>query len=227
MIINKNKEEMRLWSEHKNTHEMKYPSEFVVRYLHNNFPTGKGKKILDFGCGTGRNALVMADMQFDVYVADYSAVCIERTKQKMEAIQYENVTYIKNERTSLPIESGLLDCVVAWGSLFYGNEADRKLLFQEMNRILKEGGCFLSDFRTKEDSLYGKGKEIEKDYFVLDEYLPGMNYWFCDEETLRKLYREHGFEIINLEKVNHYRNNMENKVSHYHVWAKKEKNYYV
>lgn len=224
---NRAKEEMRLWGEYKGSHEIKYPSETVVRYLNNNFPTGKGKKILDFGCGTGRNALVMAEMQFDIYVADYNDVCIERTKEKMENINYRNVTYIKNERLKIPIESDELDCIVAWGSLFYCNAEDRKLLFSELNRVLKVGGCFLGDFRTKEDYLYGKGEEIENDYFILNEYLPGINYWFCDEETIRQLYSEHGFEIVNLEKEDFYRYNMQRKNSHYHVWAKKEKNCYV
>ncbi|MBD5095465.1 MAG: class I SAM-dependent methyltransferase [Lachnospiraceae bacterium] len=223
MLSERNKEEMRLWSEHKEVNEIKYPSEPVIRYLHNNFPIGKDNKILDFGCGTGRNTLVMADMQFDIYAADYNEICLERTKEKLEKINYQNVIYIKNDRTSIPIESSILDCIVAWGALFYCNAADRNLLFSELNRILKIGGCFLSDFRTKEDYLYGKGKEIEKDYFILEEYLPGMNYWFCDEKAIRELYREHGFEIVNLEKADFYRDNMEKKVSHYHVWAKKER----
>lgn len=219
-----NKIEMELWAEERKKHDLKYPDENVVRYLNKNFSTGEGKYILDFGCGSGRNTLVMADMQFHIYAVDYNDICLSLTKEKMEKINYGKIVYLKNTRTDIPIDSGILDCVVAWGALFYCKEADRKIVFREINRTLKKDGIFLADFRTKEDSMYRQGREIEKDLFILDDTagnLAGINYWFCNEEELRTLYQRHGFEIVNMEKKEFYMDNMKKKNSHYHVWAKK------
>ncbi len=225
MFKEENKAEMELWAEERKKHDLKYPDNYVVRYLHKNFLSGEGKRILDFACGSGRNTLVMAEMQFDIYAVDYNDICLELTREKMEKINYHNIIYLKNTRTDIPVEDGILDCIVAWGALYYCNEADRNLLFDEINRVLKEDALFLGEFRTKDDFLYKKGLEIEKDYFVLDNVagvLAGINYWFCDEEELRRLYWEHGFEIVNLEKREFYTDNMSKNVSHYHVWAKKK-----
>lgn len=224
MLEEENKIEMELWAKERKKHDLKYPDENVVRYLHRNFSTGEGKYILDFGCGSGRNTLVMADMQFHIYAVDYNDICLSLTKEKMDKINYEKITYLKNTRTDIPIDSESLDCVVAWGALFYCNQADRNAIFGELNRILKKGGLFLADFRTKEDSLYQQGREIEKDLFILNasaDNLEGINYWFCKEEELRLLYQSYGFEIVNIEKKELYTDQMQKRNSHYHVWAKK------
>ena len=219
-----NKREMKLWEEERKKHDLKYPDEYVVRFLHKNFKTGEGKSILDFGCGSGRNTIVMADMGFEVYALDYNDICLLLTKEKMEKMGYESVAYLKNMRTDIPIATEQLDCVVAWGALFYCNSVDRNMLFQELHRILKPEGLLFADFRAKEDSMFGKGKEIEKNLFILDREqgdLAGINYWFCGEEEIRDLYAENGFEIVNLEKKDFYINNMQKRNSHWHIWAKR------
>lgn len=225
MLSVENKTEMRLWEEERKKHDLVYPDENVVRYLHKNFSTGKGKTILDFGCGSGRNTVVMADMGFKICAVDYNDVCLKLTREKMEQKGYKNVTYMRNQRSDIPVEDMGVDVIVAWGALFYFNETDRHKNFIELHRVLKPGGVFLADFRTKDDSMYKKGREIEKDLFILDDTngdLAGINYWFCSEDEVRKLYSIHGFEIVNLEKKEFWSNNMMNRNSHWHVWARKE-----
>ncbi len=225
MLREADKIEMKLWEEERKKHDLKYPDESVVRYLHTNFKSGEGKSILDFGCGSGRNTMVMADMKFRIYAVDYNDVCLALTREKMERIHYEDVVYLKNTRTDIPVDSGILDCIVAWGALFYCNTEDRHALFEELNRVLKPGGVCFADFRTKEDTMYQQGTEVEKDLFILDDSagnLAGINYWFCAEEEIQELYRQHGFEIVNIEKKDFLTNNMQKKNSHYHVWAKKK-----
>lgn len=226
MLSEENKREMKLWEEERKKHDLKYPDENVVRYLHKNFVSGRGKRILDFGCGSGRNTLVMADMGFDIFAVDYNETCLDLTREKLSRINYDRVTYIQNIRSDIPIANAYLDVIVAWGALFYFNEKDRNENFKELNRVLKPDGLLLADFRTKDDFMYKKGREIEEDLFILDDSagnLAGLNYWFCSEGKLRSLYAIHGFEIVNIEKKELIVNNLQTRNSHWHVWARKKR----
>lgn len=224
MISEANKREMQLWAEERKKHDLKYPDEYVVRYLNKKFCTGTGKRILDFGCGSGRNTVVMADMGFEIYAVDYNEVCLELTREKLERLDYNNVTYLKNTRVEIPVQSDHVDCIVAWGALFYFNANEREENLQELHRVLKKDGYLFADYRTKDDFMFGQGREIEQDLFVLNEnmeHLAGINYWFCSEDEIRNLYHRNGFVIENLEKKEFLTDNMSRNNSHWHVWAKK------
>lgn len=224
MLTEEIKREMELWKKERTTFDLQWPDENVVRYLNKNFKTGENKTIVDFACGSGRNTIVMAKKGFNIYAIDYNLECLALTKEKIDNLSYTNIQYIQNERTDIPVPSESSDCLVAWGALFYVNSKDRDKLFKEIYRVLKPGGLFFADFRTKEDALYGKGLQIENDLFVLDTSagnLAGINYWFCDESQVRELYTDNRFEIVNLERKDMYVNNMSVRNSHWQVWAKK------
>lgn len=213
-----------LWAEERKKHNLKYPDNNVVRYLHKNFSDGAGKNILDFGCGSGRHAVVMADMGFSVYCADYNDVCLELTREKLDAIKYTDVHYLKNEWTDIPLPSESMDAIVAWGIFMLHNQADCDKILDELYRVLRGGGSALADFRSKDDDTYGKGTCLESGMFRLPETagnLAGMHYKFFSEEEVRTLYGRHGFVIENIEKHEFLTDNLSRKNSHYHVWAKK------
>ncbi|MFD1178853.1 class I SAM-dependent methyltransferase [Paenibacillus puldeungensis] len=224
MITEENKREMELWKKDRKNFDLQWPDENVVRYLNKNFKTGDNKVIVDFACGSGRNTIVMAKMGFDIYAVDYNMDCLLLTKEKIDKLQYSKIQYIQNERTDIPLSPESSDCLVAWGALFYVNGKERTELFKEIYRVLKPGGLFLADYRTKEDSHYGRGREIEKDLFVLNDSvgnLKGINYWFCGESEIRELYANNNFEILNIEKREMYVDNMAVKNSHWQIWARK------
>lgn len=214
-----------LWEEERKKHDLKYPDNHVVRYLHKNFSDGAGKAILDFGCGSGRNAVVMADMGFSVYCADCNDICLELTRQKLMAIQHKDVHYIKNKGTDIPLSNESLDCIVAWGIFMILNQADCDKLLEEAYRVLRSGGKVLADFRSKDDYLYRKGICLESGMFCLPETvgnLAGMSYQFFSRAEVLALYERHGFFIENIEKHEFVTDNLSRKNAHYHVWAKKE-----
>ena len=159
------KEQLRLWAEERKKHDLIYPDENVIRFLKRTFKNGENKKILDFGCGSGRHALIMAEMDFKIYAMDYNAVCLELTKEKLDKINYKNVEYILNNRLEINLPNESVDCIVAWGALFYFNEKERDIFCKEMYRVLKPGGLILADYRTQDDYLFNRGTKLEKNLF--------------------------------------------------------------
>lgn len=217
------KKEQELWGKERALFDLKYPAEEVVKFLKKNFKTPQTKTVLDFGCGSGRNTIPMVDMGFGKVIAmDYNRECLELTKEKIKLAK--NVTYIQNERMEIPLESNSVDCIVAYGALFYFAEQERAAFAGELYRVLKKDGLILADFRGLEDGMFGMGQELEPNMFLLDERagaLQKMIYWFCDDRDLRQLYEACGFTIENMERKLQWTNNLKDKVDHYIVWLKK------
>nr|WP_311138010.1 class I SAM-dependent methyltransferase [Clostridium botulinum] len=183
-------------------------------------------KVLDLGCGSGRNSIAIASEGFKTYSIDYNKECIDITKEKATNLDL-NLELSQNEGNEIPFDDNSFDCVIAWGSLFYNDSNGRIELLNEINRVLKKEGTFLANWRTTEDYFYKKGKEIEKNTFFLDESckkfgLQDIVYYFAEQNDLKKLYNKTGFHIYNFDKKDFYTSNLEVKNSHWHVWAIKE-----
>ena len=177
---------------------------------------------MDFGCGSGRNTRAMAEMGFDICAMDYNPACIELTKQKLGV--YKRIEYVVNEELSVKASKNAFDAVVANGVLFYLNRVNEQKLLEELSRALKMGGIMHADYRSKDDVLYGKEKEIEPVFFELDAAcgsLAGIQYAFRTEEEIKNLYLRNKFEIINFERIDHYVKNYTERNSQYIVWTKK------
>lgn len=217
------KMEQELWGKERTLFDLKYPAEEVVRFLKKNFREPDTKTILDFACGSGRNIIPMSDMGFQNIIAmDYNQCCLELAKEKCAQ---KNIEYIQNERLEIPLMDESLDCIVAYGALFYFSEEERIAFAKEMHRILKPGGMVLADFRGLDDRFFGMGKEMEPNLFLLDERagaLQKMIYWFCNGRDLYQLYESCGFTITNMERKLQWMNNLKEKVDHYIVWLKKK-----
>lgn len=210
-----------LWANDRKQHNLRYPDENVIRFLCANRSVLPGNKLLDFGCGSGRNTRVMAELGFDTYAMDYSEECLKLTEEKCKT----QVHYIKNTELDVPLESNSMDGIVAWGALFYLSYTDEELLFRELVRVLKPGGMLLADYRTKDDFLYGMGEKLDDDFYKLNEHcgsLAGITYAFRDLDSLKRLYQNCAMEIVNYEKIDHYVEQMTKRNSHYIIWAKKE-----
>lgn len=216
---NNNKE---LWKKERLKYNLKWPYENVVRFLH--YVTSKNDevRILDFGCGSGRNTRVMVEMGLDICAMDYNLACIELTKEKLG--DYKKVDYVVNEELCVMAAENEFNVVVANGVLFYLNRYNEQKLLRELSRVLNMGGMLYADYRSKADEFYGRGKEIEPDLYELDETcgsLAGIQYAFRDAEEIKELYLRNGFEITNFERIDHYIENCTKNNSHYIVWAKK------
>ena len=88
---------------------------------------------------------------------------------------------------------------------------------------LNTEGEFFSNWRTQFDFLFGHGKEIDENTFILENTGTHDNlvYYFPTIEDLKEIYNKSGFEIINMELEEFTEKNMERKNSWYNVLAKK------
>ncbi|MCS4438926.1 class I SAM-dependent methyltransferase [Clostridium botulinum] len=154
-IITKNS-----WAENIKKYDLFWPDENIIRFLNKSYNKSNRDKIkvLDLGCGSGRNSIAIASEGFKTYSIDYNKECIDITKEKATNLDL-NLELSQNEGNEIPFDDNSFDCVIAWGSLFYNDSNGRIELLNEINRVLKKEGTFLANWRTTEDYFIKRVKK--------------------------------------------------------------------
>lgn len=165
-----------------------------------------GLKILDLGCGTGRNANYFARLGAEVTAIEISETALEMGKSQAENEEL-SVKYIHGNigaRYNFMEES--FDVVIDATSSNSLNEIEREIYLSEVKRVLKKDGyffvrvlCLDGDNNAKKLLKLFPGKE--KHTYILPEV--GLVERVFTQDDFRKTYGEY-FEILNLVKDSGY-----------------------
>jgi SAM-dependent methyltransferase len=154
------------------------------------------KKLLELGCGQGRDTLFFVSQNLDVYAIDSSLVAIETLKQKIEK---EN-TSIKlrqfDARQGIPFGNKYFDAV--YSHMFYNmrfTDVELRFLFRESSRVLKNNGLLFFSVRSAKDVLYNKGQKIDNNIYEIN----GFQIRFFTKEQIKSFLVNY-FEIKNIEE---------------------------
>ncbi len=121
---------------------------------------GPGARVLELGCGPGRDARYLADAGFRVHAVDHAAPAIARARAL--APRPPNLTFeLAEARAALERQgSGTFDAVYAHA--LYMMLPDRELarLLGEVHRVLRPGGLHLFAVRASTDPRTRAGREV-------------------------------------------------------------------
>lgn len=105
-----------------------------------------GSSILDVGCGDGATVAFLLSKGFEAWGTDISEVMIERAENRVP-----KASFIVSDSLNLPFKNNSFDGVICECTMSVIEEP--LMVLNEINRILKEGGCFLlSDLYLKKES---------------------------------------------------------------------------
>lgn len=74
----------------------------------------KGSRVLDVGCGLGREAFALSEMGFQVTGIDISDTIIDEVKRAASENHYEIPFYSYDGKT-LPFDDRTFDVIIIWG----------------------------------------------------------------------------------------------------------------
>ena len=187
------------------------PSDFAQK-CYSYFKKYGVKRILELGCGQGRDTIFFASNGFDVHAIDASKVAIENINQK---IRQKNISldlrHFKAKGT-LPYDSSYFDAV--YSHMFYNmrfTDEELGFLFKESNRVLKNNGLLYFSVRSDKDVLYNKGKKIDNNIYEIN----GFQIRFFTKRQIQS-FLENYFEI------NHIEESYEEPVNLYFVFCSKK-----
>ena len=190
----KNVDEMRNWNPALKAWEVS-----VTKYF------SPGARILDIGCGLGREAFALSDLGFEVVGIDISKEVISQVKQLSSDKGYK-ISFYDYDGKHLDFPDNSFDVVLIWAQtlgLLYGEETKNRYL-SECKRVLRKGG--LLSFSTH-DIVYLK--ENHPDCLDGQKFFPFANadiYWEAFEsDDLIQFADQAGMEVILCEKGKIYR----------------------
>ena len=126
-----------------------------------------GKKMVDLGCGNGRDTIFFANLGIDIVGIDLSASAI----QMLEEQKVPNAHFVCGDFICHP--SHMPECYDYAYSRFTIHAINPKqetMLLQVMYQTLKPDGKFFIEVRSVHDPLYGKGKQVERNAFFYDNH---------------------------------------------------------
>lgn len=148
-------------------------------------------KIVELGCGAGDDAAYFASAGHDVLATDVSHTLLDLAEQRFADVPNLNFRHADISQ-SLSFGGQSCDVVYARLSLHYFDHRVTMSAFGEISWILRPAGLFFFACLSTEDPLYGKGREIEPDYFEYE----GNTRHFFSADYASELLELNGFTQI-------------------------------
>ena len=134
-------------------HRPSHGVDFIRRQLPRIAQVAGPTRLLDLGCGGGRNNAVLAEAGLAIFGMDFAhrPLLAARTRPGAKPTRLVQASM----KAPLPFRDGVFRLVTAFTSLENVTEDDRlKGLAREVQRVLCPGGSFFAYFLTPEDGYY-------------------------------------------------------------------------
>jgi len=119
--------------------------------------------VLDVGCGTGENALYLAEKGFSVVGVDLATRAIDAAKAKSTERKLK-VDFLIANALSLEFKNDYFDNAIDSGLFHTFDDSNRVDFAREIARVLKTGGkYFMLCFSDKEPTNWGGPRRITKE----------------------------------------------------------------
>lgn len=157
--------------------------------------------ILIPGIGYGRNAKIFMDNGINVTGIEISKTAIELAKQN--GLHMEIFHGSVND---MPFDNKLYDGIFSYALIHLLNHEDREKFIENCYDQLKPGGYMVFTTISKEAPMFGKGKQLGKDYF---EILESVKMFFYDSNSVEREFGKYG--LIETSEIVEPHKNAENK----------------
>src|SRR3989344_3071160 len=157
------RKQQEIWSEEHSkvdafpSYVLPEPSSMVVAFVKflkdHNINDGK---IIDIGCGKGRNSIYLSEQGFQVYAVDYIQEAIDYAKHQVKDKNVQDSIIFINAAIDVPwqFENIFFDYAVdCFSSIDIETRDGREIYKQEMYRTLKPGGFALVSVVSADDEI--------------------------------------------------------------------------
>jgi len=147
-----------------------FPSPFAEFCLGNYIQ--KNSRVLELGCGNGRDAFYFSQNEISVLGLDSSSVAVTACNDRvmgtelMERLRFSVADFTEIERY---YQEGM-NIIYSRFSLHSVTEDAESSILLKTYEILPRNGLFLTEVRTILDELFRQGKKIGEKEFVTDHY---------------------------------------------------------
>lgn len=113
-------------------------------------------RILDIGCGCGRNSLYLGKMGFSVTGVDLNGTGLQQAGEQVKLHNLANIGFVRGSAVHIPFRNDFFDGIVCLFTLNILSGEQRKQAILEMQRVLnKEGKLCLAEYVNEDLSEEG------------------------------------------------------------------------
>ena len=209
------------WDKHYTSakSELLYPDENLVRLLKKHIIStadASAMTAVDLGCGSGRHLKLLAELGVTAIVgidASFRALAMSGKHHPGPLLQANN--------RNLPLKDRAADIIIAWGSLHYGSKTDLIVMLEEIQRILKQGGCLFATLRSSRDTYLKRGRHMGNDTWItnLEEIKGSITSFYSEDElkTAFSIFSEFSYGLIERTIIG----DMSSLISHWVIQSRK------
>lgn len=154
------------------------------------------KKVLDLGCGAGRNSIYLAQQGMDVQAIDSSAAGLQIFSEGLKKHGLHVESRVGNVLEPLPYDNASFDAIISVQVLQHGTLDQIILAISEIQRILKTGGIIfitlcgrLSKGKVRECLVRTAQKIAPRTYIPTLGSEVGLPHFIYNKKVLKQHYR--------------------------------------
>ncbi|WP_304517579.1 class I SAM-dependent methyltransferase [Cecembia rubra] len=132
----------------------------------------KEMKILDAGCGEGRNCIYFLHQGYQIFGCDSNPIAIQMARVYAQTIQkdYDIHRFQKASVEDMPFHNGAFDALISSAVLHFArSESHFFQMLEEMMRILKPGGVFLLRMCTDAGNILENSFRVGDGVYLLPD----------------------------------------------------------
>lgn len=193
-----------------------------VYYLAENWKSKNIKRVLDIGCGFGRNAIFLAKQGFTLDGFDLSETSVNETikKAKKQGIDFSH--FVVADMLKFPYPDESFDAVLAFNVISHTDKEGFNQILSEIKRVLKPNGEAYFTLGSKESFWFNNPvcTYVDENTRIRVEDGPenGIPHFYIDDDDCFTLFND--FKIIQINELREL-TQYGNFSPHYHVWLKK------
>lgn len=132
----------------------------------------KGMKILDAGCGEGRNAVYFINSGYQIFGVDQNEIAVQYIRYMAKSLdsEYDVHRFQVANLTEIPFHQGAFDAVICSAVLHFAeSEHHFWQMMHEMLRVLKPGGILWFRMTTAFGGILEKSTPLESGRYLLPD----------------------------------------------------------
>jgi len=156
-------------------------------------------RVLDWGCGAGRNLAYLAGKGFEMTGMDPSERGIKAARELLESKKLRGELEVV-EPGPIPVEDESYDAVLSLFAIEHGVRDEVKKSVEELHRVLRRGGLSLITLSSGEDSMRAVGQLVAPGTYVPTEGPEkGIQHYLTERGDIDEFFS--GQELLELSHV--------------------------
>lgn len=155
----------------------------------------KEMKILDAGCGEGRNAVYFINQGYSVFGIDPNEVAVQYCRYLAKSLNpdFDTFRFQTGKLEEIPFHTGAFDAVICSAVLHFASSQENFWqMIAEIHRVLKPGGVFWFRMTTGLGGIVTQSQSLEAGKFALPD---GSERFLLLKEHLDRL-EQMGFRFL-------------------------------